>query len=345
MLQRSGLRRLVWALACAVCFPAAASETLDRVVFIQLASSVVKVEAQSEGGRLALGSAVTVAPGIVVTSCHVTRAASSIALTKGALRWAVASQLADLEHDLCLLNAPTLEAIPVRLRTAKSLRVGQRVGAMGFTGGLEMAFREGVVSGLHRLDGSNVIQSSTAFTSGASGGGLFDEDGRLVGILTFRLPGVRENYFSAPFDWIEARLSARDEFTAVAPLGGGPAFWQEADARQPHFLRAASLAAAGKWEALLKLADDWARSDRKSAEPWLARGKACVRLDRGREAAKAFEKAVARAPDSAEAWFNLGVSYFRLGDRSGLRRADRNLRALDPELADDLAVVSGTSHQ
>jgi S1-C subfamily serine protease len=42
-----------------------------------------------------------------------------------------------------------------------------------------------------------VIQTSTAFTSGASGGGLFDEDGRLVGILTYRLRGASGYYFSS----------------------------------------------------------------------------------------------------------------------------------------------------
>ena len=322
--------------------PAIADSSDPREWFIAVAPSLVKVEVNNIGGTYSLGTGVVIAPGRVVTNCHVTRKAQRITLVKGALRMPATSQLADLDHDLCLLDAPTLAATPVPLRSAATLRVGQRVRAVGFTGGVELALREGVVGALHRFGASRVIQSTTAFTSGASGGGLFDEAGRLVGILTFRLPGSPASYFSAPVDWISAPVAAGDDgYVAVAPLDGGEPFWQQPAERLPVFMRATRLAAEGDWQTLLQLADEWSAGEPDNPEPSLSRGKALLRLDRPDLAASAFERAVALQPDSAEALHGLGVAYFRLGQGADLQRVFTRLVAVDPELADELAAFGG----
>ena len=329
----------------ALCPATVTAQVLDRARFIRLAASVVKVEVQNRNGTYSLGTAVAIAPGRVVTNCHVTRDARLITLVKGALRWPATAQSADLEHDLCVLDAPKLEATPVRLGSARDLRIGQRVGAMGFTGGVEMAFRDGMVGALHRLDGSNVIQSTTAFTSGASGGALFDHEGRLVGILTFRLPGPQGYYFSAPVDWIAERVTAGDGFVGIGPLAATRSFWQRPAPNLPYFMRAALLEAGAQWPELLDLADLWAAAEDDSPEPWIARGKAYLRLDRREAAVKAFSRATRVEPASGEAWFNLGVTYFRLGEASETQRAHATLSQLNPDLAEDLAVIAGLSRQ
>jgi hypothetical protein len=58
------------------------------------------------------------------------------------------------------------------------------------------------------------LQGSAPFTSGASGGGLFDADKRLVGILMFRMRGAGAQYFS---EYREA--VARDPRHALAWSG------------------------------------------------------------------------------------------------------------------------------
>ncbi len=333
-------------LVIAVWFPATVTgQALDRAHFIGLAAGVVKVEARNNSGSYSLGTAVAIAPGRVVTNCHVTRDARLITLVKGSSRWPAVAQSADLEHDLCVLEAPKLEATPVRMGSARDLRIGQRVGAMGFTGGVGMAFRDGMVGALHRLDGSMVIQSTTAFTSGASGGALFDQEGRLVGILTFRLPGPHGHYFSAPVDWIAARVGAVEGFTGIAPLAATRSFWQRSPPDLPYFMRAALLEADGQWPELLNLADAWAVAEDDSPEPWLARGKACLRLDRREAAVEAFIRATMVEPASGEAWFNLGVTYFHLGEATEVQRAHATLSRLNPDLAEDLAVIAGLSLQ
>lgn len=336
----------VFLLGIAASLPATVkAQALDRAHFIRLAASVVKIEVQNKDGSYSLGTAVAIAPGRAVTNCHVTRDARLITLVKGALRWPATAQSADLEHDLCVLDAPRLEATPVRLGSARDLRIGQRVGAMGFTGGIEMAFRDGTVGALHRLDGSKVIQSTTAFTSGASGGALFDHEGRLVGILTFRLPGPQGYYFSAPVDWVAERATAGEGFVAIGPLAATRSFWQRSPSDLPYFMRAALLEAGALWSELLNLADLWATAENDSPEPWIARGKAYLRLDRREAAVKAFSRATMVEPASGEAWFNLGVTYFRLGETAELQHAHTTLRQLNPDLAEDLAVIAGISRQ
>ena len=114
---------------------------------------------------------------------------------------------------------------------------GEAVVAIGFTGGINIRMYAGEVLALHAYDGNEVIQSSTAFDSGASGGGLFTADGRLVGLITFRSRIGAPRYFSAPAQWIKTALE-QQAFKPIAPNFSGRAFWEHAGAELPEFLQA-----------------------------------------------------------------------------------------------------------
>jgi len=180
----------------------AVAQTLQPETFAPLRGSVVRVEADRERGDLVLGTGITVAPGIVVTNCHVTRDATTIRISGGGSLWGVTGQYADGNHDLCFLRAPGWLGSPVVMNERDSLELGQAVAAIGFTGGTGMSLRFGSVRALHSFDGGRVIESDTAFTSGASGGGLFDATGALVGLLTFRSRRESGSYYSLPVRWI-----------------------------------------------------------------------------------------------------------------------------------------------
>jgi serine protease Do len=226
-------------------FPMAAAsfawaEDLSRAQMMTLARSVLKVEVVKEDGGYSLGTGVSIAPGKFVTNCHVTHDAEKITVVQGGRRGPAVSELSDQEYDLCVLDVPTLNDIePVPVASARELKIGQAVTAIGFTGGMEKNLRSGVVSGLHQLNGSNVIQTTTAFTSGASGGALFDSGGHLVGILTFRLRGSNAYYFSAPVEWIAPRVANAMSYGKIAPLRGRNAFWAKPLEALPYFMQAA----------------------------------------------------------------------------------------------------------
>ncbi len=317
---------------------AAASEALNPATFVSLSGSVVRVEASREGGGLQLGTGVTIAPSVVVTNCHVTRDAAGIRIVGSGRIWSVTGQYADTLHDLCFLHVPAWQIRPVVLGSSDTLRLGQDVAALGFTGGMDIALKFGRVLSLHSFDAGHVIESDTAFTSGSSGGGLFDAGGALVGLLTFRLRGSTASYYSVPVEWIRERLPAEDQWTELGPLRGVKAFWQGDPETLPYFMRVAPLDAEGRWIALLDLADRWSSAQPRESEPLLVRAKTLQKLNRPAAAVIAFNDVLRLTPDDPVAWYGLAFAYASLGDEAALRGAQAKLGALDETLAADLKV-------
>ena len=92
----------------------------------------------------------------------------------------------DKTRDLCQLHAAQLASFtrPVRGMVAMDdLRVGQRVYAIGAPRGLELTLSDGLISGLRQTESGSIrlIQTTAPLSPGSSGGGLFDQDRRLVG--------------------------------------------------------------------------------------------------------------------------------------------------------------------
>lgn len=315
--------------------PAAAAP--ERAAFLSLAGSIWKVEVQRAQGGYAFGSGVAVAADQVLTNCHVTRDGRAVHVVRGGLRQRAEAQAVDMEHDLCVLQVPGLDAKPVALGHGSELQPGQAVVAFGYTGGQQLHSSEGQVVALHRLDGGRVIQSSNAFTSGASGGGLFDEQLRLVGILTFRLPGGAAHYYSAPVEWLHALRRDPRHFTAVQPIAADRlAYWQHEPAAQPNFLRAAVLERENRWDELEGLAFNWTRVDADDPQPWYLHGLALGGLQRWPESQRALERSVQLEPSSQPALFRLGLALAEQGQLTRARDVLGGLQALNSKLALEL---------
>ena len=213
--------------------PPAAWSQSAREVFQQAAPSVVVVLALGRNGATTgQGSGVVVGRTEVVTNCHVVEDAAGIAVRQasdhtGKTTWRMkASVLArNDERDLCLLYVDQLSDPPApaaaRLGSAKTLSVGEEVYAIGAPQGLELSLSRGIVSQLRGvLDKRRgpLIQTDAAISPGSSGGGLFNANGELVGITTFKRRGENLN-FALPADWVqELREQGRSALEA-AKLG------------------------------------------------------------------------------------------------------------------------------
>jgi hypothetical protein len=321
------------ALSAALSFPiAAGAAPIGRAEIVALSHSIGRVEARLDNGRVGVGSAITVAKGVLVTNCHVTSRAISIKVIGGGMPWPATEQVADVTHDVCFLRVPDWPHAPIVLRGANPLRIGDAVSAMGFTAAA-MSLRMGAITALHAHEKAQIIETDTAFNSGASGGGLFDEEGALIGMLTFRMRGSAGHYFALPMQWIRDRLPRENQWSEIAPLAKDRPFWAGEIDQLPLFMRAASLEDQGRWNDLRSVAEFWSAFDPDSPDAHLALGIALSRLAAPEAAVESLSRAVALAPKNPLAWFNLGMAYRASGNWGALRRVIGALAELDDVLA------------
>jgi len=201
----------------------------------------------------------------------------------------------------------------------------------------------GEVTGLHGYGGGRIIQSTSRFSSGASGGALLNQEGRLVGVLTFRLRGNRDHFFSVPAAWVRNHLPIADHlFEPIGRSGGGHAFW-EGGCCVPYFMQVDELRSQARWAELLELARAWIAYDPQDADAWHARGVAQARLGRAAEAVATLEHATVIAPRHEEAWYEMGIAGAARGDDRTTRRAREALAGLGSDLAELL--VAGIAQE
>ena len=172
-------------------------------VFALASPSIARVLAMDAAGRpVSQGSGVVIAPGVIVTNCHVTQESHNVTVKVGREEYRATALASDEPRDLCQLTVSGLNAPPVALGGVGQLRTGQRVFAIGAPQGLELTISEGIVSSLRQLADGTMIQTSAPISPGSSGGGLFDTSGRLVGIVTFQHRFGQNLNFAVPADWI-----------------------------------------------------------------------------------------------------------------------------------------------
>jgi S1-C subfamily serine protease len=231
---------LLWLVA------AAASISSGYLRAHDFANSLVKVRAVAADGSQSFGSGVVIAADLLATTCHVAREAKIIEVAHGAEHWVATVESGSLTHDLCLIRVPNLDLPAVAIRASESLRPGEHVVAVGFPGGGDLTVRQGVVEGLYRYDGGQVIRTSATFDAGASGGGLFDEEGALVGLLAFKARSGAKLHFALPADWALPGTMVSSLLGPVATSSERSAFWERPRASQPAFLGHAILEAASQ---------------------------------------------------------------------------------------------------
>ena len=184
--------------------PAAYALTPEEL-FDKVSPSVFVIHSvDQQGKRNALGSGVVIGREQVITNCHVLRNASGIVVSRGNVSYGAEVEFPDAERDLCQLKVKELGAPAVQFADVAKLRTGQRAYAIGAPRGLELTLTEGIISSLRggEDDKQPLIQTSAAVSRGSSGGGLFDADGRLIGITTFQLRDGQQLNFAVSVEWV-----------------------------------------------------------------------------------------------------------------------------------------------
>jgi S1-C subfamily serine protease len=146
----------------------------------------------------------------VVTNWHVVKSAASSSLPIVHLRGGDSPAVivgVDVENDLAILQLlQGIEALVPPRRSEQPI-VGERVFSIGSPKQLANSLAEGLVSNIQQHRGRVWIQTTAAISPGSSGGGLFDESGRLVGITVAGIEGGQQLNFAVPTRVVELLLA------------------------------------------------------------------------------------------------------------------------------------------
>ncbi len=347
----------------------------------RLAPSVFVVEILDEHGSVtALGSGVAIKPApagsppsfqefleskgasFIVTNAHVVSAGVAVEVNQGSKSWSAEVEKIDPVLDLCLLKANGLSAPTVTLRKSDSVAIGERVYAIGAPEGLELSLSEGLVSGFRHRGEQRVIQTTAAISHGSSGGGLFDSDGKLIGITTFFLSDSENLNFAIPAEDIEVLLAETPSQTAEGWIGIGDQAMNEPAPGPPlGFPPIGRGAAQDEWlehaeQQLDILRSHWRRGlhayrmalqlDPNNFQAWEKVGDAYSRLDDPQNMTDAFQRAIRLKPDDITIWTNFGDAYERIGNQAGAVEASEEAikrRPQDASLWANLADAYGKS--
>ena len=147
--------------------------------------------------------------GLILSNAHVVQGARSIEVMTTAGHTLAADLLGEDPHtDLALLRVPAPQPLPaLPLGSARGIRVGQLVVAIGNPFGFESTVTAGVVSALGRslraVSGrliEDVIQTDAALNPGNSGGPLLDAAGQVIGVNTAIIAAAQGICFATSID-------------------------------------------------------------------------------------------------------------------------------------------------
>lgn len=274
-------------------FPLSCLATPSVEVLFNTNPSVVKVHVANNKGNHGVGSGVVVAKNYIVTNCHVIANSQGIHVTKYGVSYSPDALIADWKSDLCILKFKFLELKPVVMTSTADVEYETDVFTKSYGGNAARPGSSfGTVKAKFDYDGHQIIQSSASFSLGASGGGLFNYDGELLGITTFKTPGRSAFYYSMPVEIIEEMLANGEEISVTtAPER---AFWDRPEENQPYFMRVVSALNKKNWNKLSKISEAWVKDEPNADESNFHLGLANYQLKNHDRAYRLFTKVVSQ---------------------------------------------------
>lgn len=242
-----------------------------------------------KGGVVSSHTAMVLEQGTAVAQCDLLEGAAAFRLRSGDAVFPAKIEHRDSGRNLCLLGVPGVGFARRQEVTDTDPDVGAQVYAVSNTLGLGISIAEGVVSGIRKSRGESFIQHTAAIAPGSEGGGLFDADGRLVGLINYRQRDGQNVNFALPARWMK---EIRQRAASI-------------DAEGTWRAKAAALDREMKWENLAEHAAAWIQALPESTEAWLWFGFAHEQRKDWAAAERAYREALQREPSGIEAGMSL----------------------------------------
>lgn len=271
----------------------------------KITQHIVKVHVTLANGSYGSGSGVVIAKDQIVTNCHVVANAVGISVGVNGESYAGSAITPDWYHDVCLVKVEGLKAPVATIGSSKNLQYEQPVFAIGypnFSPAPSSTF--GYVKGLFPMDDSVIIRASSTFRLGSSGGGVFDDLGNLVGVITLKSPGKHAYYYNMPVEWVQALMS-KPEQPIVSEAK--PAFWAGPADKWPFFMQVVHPYLTENWTSLLTIATKWTLKEPNNNEAWFYLAAAEFSIKDTRNAEAHLRKVTAANAQHSQAIYYLAL--------------------------------------
>jgi tetratricopeptide (TPR) repeat protein len=320
-------------------------------VFERTRLSVPVVETLATDGRiLTSSSAIALGEGRFVAMCSPLDGSDAIRLNAAGHAAAATLVARDTQRNLCLLSAPDAAALPAMALVGQDAppQVGARIFAVSNALGFGTGLSEGVISGIRRRDGGELLQFSAPISPGSEGGALVDVQGRLLGVIDYRQRDGQNVNFAAPAGWIAEieqrrdqdaqRRALRDRAPRLAREAAGKALGElahEWTTRYPDDADGWSwLAIAARMNGDFVAEEAaWRRAQRLDPDaivPGLGIAEALLRQRRFAEARDAAQGLLSLRQENAAVWTLLGQAHDGLQASAPAEEAYRRALSLDP---------------
>ncbi len=261
----------------------------------RLKSSVVKVHVATKNGGHGVGSGVAIGKDLVATNCHVLANSVGVKVTKFGDGLVPVALKADWKHDLCILRFQFADFTPVELGDSEHLQYEQDVFSIGFPGGPpKPQYTEGKIKALYPFEDSVIIRTDASFVMGASGSPVFDTNGKLLGISTFKSPGKHAYYYNIPVKWVKALLNQPD-LTSMET--DELPFWDAPEDKRPFFMRVVLPFKYQQWQTLESIANEWIEKESDSVEAYYYAGLAAEKMGKNLQAKRYYQQALLMQAD------------------------------------------------
>jgi len=195
----------------------AQAQNIDTARLFKLDSpAVVLIICQRAGSPIAEGSGVIVSKdGVILSALHVVQGGDSavVRLKSGDVYDKVSVIAFDVRKDLVVLKIPGFDLPVLPLGNSNDTKEGDPVAMISNPKGLQGSITQGIVSAIRDMgEGYKVIQTTAAASPGSSGGAIFNANGELIAILSFKIVGGENLNFGIPVNYARGLLDTHESF-------------------------------------------------------------------------------------------------------------------------------------
>ena len=166
--------------------------------------------------------------GTIVTAFHLVDGATRLAVKteSGEIFDNVTLLAKDERRDIAIIKVSGFELPAVPLGNSNEVQPGQHIFVIGNPLGaeeLQATITDGIVSGVRDFGwGYKVIQISAPVSQGNSGGPVLEDDGKAIGVASFKFVSGENLNFAVPINYVRGMLDAATETDPITQWEGKP---------------------------------------------------------------------------------------------------------------------------